>query len=93
MQVNVGSIGAYNNWMSHNSNNVANVNTKDFEATETTLDNEHGEVVANSSTTNHGTNLSKEFTDQISIAKGVEANTQAIKTEDKLIGSLLDMTI
>ncbi len=93
MQVNVSSIGAHNNWMSNNSNNIANVNTNDFEATETTLDNENGEVVANSSQTQSGTDLSKELTDQISITKGVEANTEAIKTENKMIGSLLDMTI
>jgi len=93
MQVNVNSIGAHNNWMSNDANNVANVNTNDFEATETTLDNENNEVVANSNQTQNRTDLAKELTDQISIAKGVEANTQAIKTADKLIGSLLDMTI
>ncbi|MCF6173965.1 MAG: flagellar biosynthesis protein FlgE [Campylobacteraceae bacterium] len=93
MKVNIGSIGAHNNWLSNNANNIANVNTNDFEATETTLDNENNEVVANSSQTQNGTDLAKELTDQISITKGIEANTQAIKTEDKLIGSLLDMTI
>ncbi|NOX16581.1 MAG: flagellar biosynthesis protein FlgE [Epsilonproteobacteria bacterium] len=93
MQVNVSSIGAHNDWMSNSANNVANINTNDFEASETTLDNENTEVVANSNQTQNRTDLAKELTNQISITKGVEANTQAIKTADKLIGSLLDMTI
>jgi len=93
MQVNVSSIRAHTDFLANNANNVANVNTNDFEATETTLDNENGEVVAQSSQTQNGTDLAKETTDQISIAHGIEANVEAIKTQDKAIGSLLDLTV
>jgi flagellar hook protein FlgE len=93
MQVNISSIGAHTNFLANNANNIANINTNDFEATETTLDNENGEVVAKSSQTQNGTDLAKEITDQISITKGIEANVQAINTQDKMIGSLLDLMI
>lgn len=93
MQVNVSSIQAHTDFLANNANNIANINTNDFKATETTLDDKNGEVVAQSSKTNHGTDLAKELTDQLSIADGVKANVQAIKAQDKMIGSLLDLTI
>ena len=35
--------------------------------------------------------LTKEITDQISIEKVSEANVQAIRTQDQMFGSLLDI--
>jgi len=93
MQVNVSSIHAHTDFLANNANNIANINTNDFEATETTLNDKNGEVIAQSTKTNHGTDLAKELTDQISITDGIKANAQAIKTQDKMIGSLLDLTI
>jgi len=93
MQVNINSIQAHTNFLANNANNVANVNTNDFKATETTLDNENGEVVAQSRQTNHRTDLAKEVTDQISITNGIDANAQAIKTQNKILGSLLDLLV
>ncbi len=93
MQVNVSSIQAHTNFLVNNANNIANINTSDFKATDTTLGNENGGVVAQSAKTNHGTDLAKELTDQISIKDGIKANVEAVKTQDKVIGSLLDLTI
>jgi flagellar hook protein FlgE len=93
MQVNVSSIRAHSDFLANSANNIANINTNDFEATETTLDNENGEVIAQSSKTQNGTDLAKELTDQISISDGIEANVQAINTQDKMVGSLLDLTV
>ena len=39
------------------------------------------------------TDLSKELTDQMVIQKNLDANVQAVKTQDKMLGSLLDLTI
>lgn len=39
------------------------------------------------------TDLSKELTDQMVIQKNLEANVEAVKTQDKMLGSLLDLTI
>ncbi len=94
MQVNASSMMAYDNWMSSNSNNVANVNTQDFKATSTTLQNPvEGSVQATFSTSDSGTNLAKEMTEQINIEKGFEADTKAIKAQDEMLGSLLDLSI
>jgi len=39
------------------------------------------------------TDLSKELTDQMVIQKNLDANVEAVKTQDKMLGSLLDLTI
>ncbi|WP_024955367.1 hypothetical protein [Sulfurospirillum arcachonense] len=94
MQINANSMAAHSNWMANNSHNVANVNTEDFSATQTTLQNpSEGSVQAVSSDTQASTNLARELTEQIPIEKGSEAQTKAIKSYDDMIGSLLDLSI
>lgn len=93
MQVNASAMMSMTAWMNNSANNVANVNTSDYGAIQTTIDNNGVGVVAQSSKTESRTDLAKEMTDQISIEKSVEANAEAIKTQDKMIGSLLDLTI
>ena len=93
MQINANSISSMSNWMNSSANNVANLNTQDYNATRTTMSNSGNAVVANSIKTGNPTDLAKEVTDQIVIEKSVDANAQAIKTHDKMIGSLLDLTI
>lgn len=90
MQINTTAMTAMSSWMNNSANNVANVNTKDYKAIETTIDNQGNAVVAQSSQTKNGTDLTTEFTDQIELEGGFEANAKAIKTEDQMIGSLLD---
>ena len=92
MQVNISSIQVHTDFLANSTNNIANININDFKATETTLDNENGEVVAQSTKTNHETDLAKELTDQISITDGIKANTQAIKAQDKMIGLITPPT-
>ncbi len=93
MQVNANAMMSMSNWMNTNANNVANVNTEGFTASRTTITNEGNSVVAQSSKTASATDLSKEFTDQISLEKSFEANAQTIKTKDDMIGSLLDLSV
>lgn len=93
MQINANSISSMSNWMNSSANNVANLNTQDYSATRTTMSNSGNAVVANSSKTGNPTDLAKEVTDQIIIEKSVDVNAQAIKAQDKMIGSLLDLTI
>ena len=92
MQINANSISSMSNWMNSSANNVANLNTQDYNATRTTMSNSGNAVVANSSKTGNPTDLAKEITDQMSIEKSVDTNAQAIKTQDKMLGSLLDLT-
>jgi len=91
MQVNVNSINAQFDWMANSSSNVANVNTSDYQAIDTTISSEGKDVSANSSRSDSGTNLAKEITDQSVISTGVEANVKAIDTQNQIYGTLLDM--
>jgi len=93
MQVNANAMMSMTNWMNTSANNVANVNTEGFNASRTTISNEGNSVVAQSSKTQNTTDLSKEFTDQIAIERSFDANAQAIKTKDTMIGSLLDLSV
>jgi len=93
MQVNANSMMSMSNWMNSSANNVANLNTQDYSATRTTMSNSGNAVVANSTKTGNSTDLAKEVTDQMTIEKSVDANAQAIKTQDKMLGSLLDLTV
>jgi flagellar hook protein FlgE len=95
---NISSIQAHQSWMNSNSNNVANVNTERYVPTETTL-NENGQnsvradnvAASDTGATQSQTDLATELTDQITIEKGVGVNVAAIKTEDQILGTLLDM--
>ncbi len=93
MQVNANAMMSMSNWMNNSANNVANINTQDYSSTQTSITNNGGSIVAQSSQTENKTDLAKEMTNQISIEKSVDANAQAIKTQDKMVGSLLDLTI
>ena len=91
MNINATSMTAMSNWMNNSAQNVANVNTENYNATQTTISNQGGAVVAQSSQTENGTDLATEFTDQIALETNFEANTKPIQAEDEMIGSLLDM--
>lgn len=91
MNVNATSMTAMSNWMNNSANNVANVNTDGYNATQTTITDQGNAVVAQSSKSKNGTDLATEFTDQIAIDKSFEANADTIKTQDEMLGSLLDL--
>ena len=93
MQVNASAMTSISHWMNTNANNVANVNTEGFNASRTTLNSEGNSVLAQSAKTQSGTDLTQELTDQIAIEKSFDANAQAIKTKDTMIGSLLDLSV
>lgn len=91
MQINSTAMMAMSNWMNTSANNVANVNTQDYKAIQTNISNQDNAVVAQSSQTENSTDLATELTDQITIDKSFEANANTIKTQDEMLGSLLDM--
>ena len=92
MNINATSMTAMSNWMNNSAQNVANVNTDNYNATQTTISNQGNAVVAQSSQTENSTDLATEFIDQIALETNFEANTKPIQAEDEMIGSLLDMT-
>ena len=94
MQVNASSMVAHQDWMGNNAHNVANVNTDGFNSTATTIQNpSEGSVQAIGSTNQSGTDLAREFTEQIPIEKAHGANAQAVKAYDEMIGSLIDLSV
>ena len=95
---NVSSIQAHQTLMNNNANNVANINTDGFVPTNGTISESAGNTVTAdfSAATDTGsaqsqTDLSKELTDQVVIEDAVGANAAAIKTQDQMFGTLLDI--
>jgi len=94
MQINANSMIAHSTWMDNNANNIANVNSDEFNSTQTTIQNtSEGNVQAVSNTNELSTNLTRDLTEQIPIEKGTIAQTKAIKAYDEMIGSLIDLSV
>jgi hypothetical protein len=84
--------------MNNNAGNVANVNTDKYIPRDTTItETQNGSTKANTSlATDNGskqsqTDVSKELTDQITIENTTKANVQSIRTQNEMLGSLLDI--
>lgn len=97
---NVSSIQAHQTVLNNSANNVANVNTDRFVPTESTISSSgSGSVQTNlQSATDNGsttsqTDLSRELTGQVVVERSVEANAEAIRTQDQMYGSLLDIKV
>jgi len=94
---NISSIQAHQTMMNTNANNIANVNTDGFIPNDTKITNNNESITTNTrpaddtSSLKSQTNLSKELPEQIMIEKGIKANVTAIKTQDDILGSLLDI--
>jgi flagellar hook protein FlgE len=88
MTINATSMQSHQTLMNINANNIANVNTEDFTAKEGRI-NDNLEV--SSIDTNQSVDLTKEITNQIIIEDGFEAQAPVIKTQDEMIGTLLNI--
>ena len=91
------SINAHQNLLNASSNNIANSNTKGFERTDTIMQSDkYGGVKAvydkiENNNVYSNTNLVKEFTDQIVSYHAISANTVALKTQNSVEKTLLDI--
>ena len=87
INTNISALNAHQTLMDINANNVANVNTQNFKPDEANIENglkvneKKGDRVE----------LSKEITNQIIIENGFKAQIPAIKTQDEMTKSLLDI--
>ena len=94
---NVSSMIAHQGFANANANNIANVNTDGFVPTQTNLSSNAGGVSANFKKSDDNgsalsqTDLSREIPDQMIVQNGHEVQATAIKTQDEMIGSLLDI--
>ncbi|MDD2266580.1 hypothetical protein [Sulfuricurvum sp.] len=95
---NVSSLISNQTYMNNSAANVANVNTDSYVPRNTTIsETQNGGTKANTTlATSTGseksqTDLTKEMTDQIVIEKTAASNVQAIRTQNEMLGSLLDI--
>ena len=94
---NISSIQAHQTMMNRSAGNVANVNTDGFIPTDTKIGNADKSITANLSkatdtgSTKSQTDLAKEIPSQIIAQDAVALNASLIKTQDDVLGSLLDI--
>ncbi len=94
---NISSIAAHQSMMNTNANNIANVNTDRFTPSDTRMSSNNGSVTANarmsddSGSMRSQTDLAKEIPDQMIVQGATAANVTSIKTQDEMLGSLLDI--
>ena len=84
---NINSLNAHQKLMDINANNIANVNTADFKAQDAKIEN-NLEVISREG---DRVELSKEITNQIVIEDGFKAQIPAIKTQDEMTKTILDI--
>ncbi len=93
---NISSLQAHQTMMNSSANNVANVNSEKYVPTDVRMQSSENSVTANvrraddNGSVNSQTDLSKELTDQIIVEDVTAANVAAIRTQDEMLGSLLD---
>ena len=94
---NISSIQSHQTMMNTVANNVANVNTDGFVPSSTRMSDAGGSVTAsNAKADNTGslksqTDLAKEIPNEIVAQDATAVNVSAIKTQDEMFGSLLDI--
>lgn len=95
---NVSSLMSNQTYMNNSASNIANANTDGFVPRNTTISEtkDGGTKASTTMATDTGsaqsqTDLTKEITDQMSIEKTAVANIQAIRTQNEMLGSLLDI--
>lgn len=95
---NISSLMSNQTYMDNSAHNVANVNTDRFKPHNTTIsETQNGNTKANTAVAEANgseksqTNLAKELTDQATIEKVAQSNAAAIRTQDEMLGSLLDI--
>lgn len=99
ISTNISSIQSHQKMMNVNANNIANVNTDGFVPKDTRMSSSEGSVTANvrqaddSGSLKSQTDLNKEIPDQIIVQNATAVNVTAIKTQDEMLGSLIDMKV
>ncbi len=85
--INVLSLFSHQNLININSNNIANINSQNFEPKQANIEN-NLQVVSNK---NDRLTLSNEIVNQIIIKDGFKAQITPIKTQETMTKTLLDI--
>ncbi len=94
---NISSIQAHQTMMNVNAHNVANVNSDGFIPSDTRMSDTGNSVTAHTRTADDNgskksqTDLAKELPDQIIVQDATAVNVTAIRTQDEMLGTLIDM--
>ena len=94
---NISSIGSHQTLQNTSANNIANVNSDGFIPKDTRLSGTGSSVTANTRLADDNgsqrsqTDVAKELTNQIVSQNATGVNVSAIKTQDEMLGSLLDI--
>ena len=94
---NISSISSHQTMMNTGANNIANANTDGFRPSSTNISSSGESTTANTRLSDDTglkrsqTDLATEFTDQIIAQDATAVNVSAIKTQDQMLGSLLDI--
>ena len=94
---NIASINANITKLNNSATNIANVNTNGFVPIQTNITNKESSIVATSKkaddngSKNSQTDLAKEIPEQIISSDAISLNVTAIKTQDEMLGTLLDI--
>lgn len=94
---NISSITAHQTLLDTTANNIANVNTDGFIPKDTRMVNSNGSVGTNTrEADNNGskrsqTDLAKEIPNEIIAQDATAVNVNVIKTQDEMMGTLLDI--
>ena len=94
ISANVSSLQANQTFLNTNANNIANVNTDGFRSSDTRISTNleaNNRLADDTGSQKSQTDLSKEIPDQITIGGVAEANVSAIRTQDEMMGTLLDI--
>jgi flagellar hook protein FlgE len=85
-------IEAYSTKMEVTANNIANVNSENFKASQVTMrENPNGGVDARVSQTADKVDISREAVEMLSTTAGFKANLKVLKTNSEMSQSLLDI--
>ncbi|MBL0708238.1 MAG: hypothetical protein JJW00_04245 [Sulfurimonas sp.] len=94
---NISSIQAHQTMMNGNANNIANANSNGFVPSDTKIISQDSSVSTytrkadDNGSPRSQTDLTKEIPEQISIQGATSFNIKAIKTQDEMLGTLLDI--
>ena len=95
---NISSIQAHTTMLNTSGHNVANINTDKFVPGDTRITNSSNSSVTaynvnadDNGSTKSQTDLAKEIPDQIIAQDATSVNVTAIKTQDEMFGTLLDI--
>jgi flagellar hook protein FlgE len=87
----VSSLNAYNQWLDNSAANVANSTTAEPTNRVSTVTSKNDSPSLATNVAQKPVSLEKEMTDQVIIPNAAEASADAIRTEDEMTGTLLNL--